>query len=1191
METWSVLQMGSLMKQRAAGAIVLFATVAGMSLAFAQEAAPQSRSNSVWIAELQGTVEVQFQGAGAWRLPGTNQVLQPFDRIRTGPNSRVALRWSDQSVIPFGPLTELEVLAPESPGMAHGLGLTRGIISFFHRDKPGRIRVVTRGAVAGVEGTEFVMAVDTTGRTTLSVLDGVVRLGNEQASLLLTNGQQAVADPGQAPVRTAGFIANNLLQWCFYYPAIISPDDLQLSPTERSDLAGSLDAYRSGNVPGALAKYPAGRAGISDDERVFAAALLLSVGEVDKTEELLSGINSTTGRAYQLSLALRHLIAAVKRQPGVSAAEPQTASECLAHSYFEQSRAIRTTSLETALALARRATELAPGFGFAWERVAELELGFGRHDAAMVALERGLELAPANAQAFATKGFILAARNEPRKAYEWFDCAIEADPALGNAWLGRGLMRIRLGDDAGGREDLLIAAAIEPQRSELRSYLGKAYYQAGDTDSAAKELALAKRLDPADPTAWLYSALMNQQNNRVNDAIRDLEKSQSLNDNRSVYRSGLLLDQDRAVRSADLAAIYRDAGMKDVSMWEAGRAVNADYANYSAHLFLASSYAQLRQPEQNNSRYETAAVGEFLLGNLLSPASAGTMASGMANREHFRPFEGNHLGVVSSTEYLSRGAWNQSGIQYGIFEKFSYDFEGDYLSDPGQYANNDIEQRFLSLRLKLQLTPQDGLYGQIYTYKSEKGDVRQYFDPALMASSSVRFYEEQSPTINVGYHHEWSPGVHTLLFASRVDDAFSFDGRVPAIETARFANNTPDPYELVAVRGDNSLHSDFYNHLTLYSAELQQIVVSDSHSTVLGARYQYGESSTTNLQIDPLSGASIYDIPPAQQDLPSSFNRVSLYGYHQWQVAEPLKLIGGLSYDWMEFPENLLSPPISTTEESLDQFSPKAGVIWTPTPDTTMRFAYTRSLGGQNLDQSVRIEPVQVAGFVQTFRSIIGEPTVAQTGAARHETFGLSLERKWDSGTYLGLTAESLSSKIEQTVGAFDGLWDLNDFVIPSGLRNELDYRESSLQFTANQLIGRDWSVGASYRLSHAQLDDDYPGIPDGTILQNFQPHRELQATLQTVGLFAIYNHPSGFFAKADSRWYGQDNSGYSPDQPGDSFWQFDALAGYRFRRRTAELTVGVLNLTDQDYRLNPLNAYAELPRERTLLVRFQLNF
>ena len=107
---------------------------------------------------------------------------------------------------------------------------------------------------------------------------------------------------------------------------------------------------------------------------------------------------------------------------------------------------------------------------------------------------------------------------------------------------------------------MLVAAALEPQRALLRSYLGKSFAEAGEPQRASHELALAKRLDPADPTAWLYAALVDEQYNRVNDGVRDLEKSLELNYNRRLYRSEFLLDQDRAVRSASLAAIYRDAG-------------------------------------------------------------------------------------------------------------------------------------------------------------------------------------------------------------------------------------------------------------------------------------------------------------------------------------------------------------------------------------------------------------------------------------------------------------------------------------------------------------------------------------------------------------------------------------------------------------------------------------------------------
>ena len=49
--------------------------------------------------------------------------------------------------------------------------------------------------------------------------------------------------------------------------------------------------------------------------------------------------------------------------------------------------------------------------------------------------------------------------------------------------------------------------------------------------------------------------------------------------------------------------------------------------------------------------------------------------------------------------------------------------------------------------------------------------------------------------------------------------------------------------------------------------------------------------------------------------------------------------------------------------------------------------------------------------------------------------------------------------------------------------------------------------------------------------------------------------------------------------------------AGYRFPRRMAEVKVGLLNITGQDYRLNPLNLYYDLPRQRTLAVSLKFYF
>ncbi|MCZ7637488.1 MAG: hypothetical protein M5U12_16515 [Verrucomicrobia bacterium] len=74
-------------------------------------------------------------------------------------------------------------------------------------------------------------------------------------------------------------------------------------------------------------------------------------------------------------------------------------------------------------------------------------------------------------------------------------------------------------------------------------------------------------------------------------------------------------------------------------------------------------------------------------------------------------------------------------------------------------------------------------------------------------------------------------------------------------------------------------------------------------------------------------------------------------------------------------------------------------------------------------------------------------------------------------------------------------------------------------------------------------------------------------------------------------QWRQQDNGGYDPNLPGEDVTQLSFYAGYRFARRRCEARVGVVNITDEDYRLNPLSFYAELPRERMLYAALKLEF
>jgi tetratricopeptide (TPR) repeat protein len=1158
---------------------------------FAQATNRKASASSILIIGIERTVEVSRAGSQRWDLAYTNQVLYAGDRVRTREGARLTLRWSDLSTIRINEMTDLQIDPPPEKKAQHGFSLLKGVVFFFHRDKPADVRVKTRTASAAVRGTEFNIETDNNDRTVLTLIDGEVALSNTTGEVLLRSGEQGIVAPGKMPAKVTGIQIINVIQWCLYYPAVLDTTELNLSAAETQALNASLTAYAEGDLLRALDSYPATRQSTSPSEKIYLAALLLAVGQVDRSASLLDsdgGAATTSNTVGALSAALRQVVSAVKLQRYERSAISERATEWLAESYYQQSRTgnggEHQANLEAALRAAREAVAKSPHFAFGWERVAELQFSFGHTSEALEALNKSLALAPRNPEAIALKGFLLAAQNRVAQAITYFDQAIAIDPALGNAWLGRGLCRIRQGYGQLGREDLQIAATVEPQRAVLRSYLGKAYTDVGDVDRAAKEIRLAKELDARDPTAWLYSALLNQQDNRINEAVRDLERSQELNDNRSIYRSRLLLDQDRAMRSANLANIYRDVGMFDVSVREAGRAVSYDYANYSAHLFLADSFNQLRDPKQINLRFETPAESEYLLANLLAPVGAGVLSPTISQQEYSKLLERDGLSLHSSTEYFSGGDWIQSGAQFGTFGTFGYAAEAFYRSENGQRPNNDLEQRTLSLRVKQQLTAKDSAYLQALLYDASGGDLFQYYDQSS-ANPGFRTRERQEPILTLGYHREWNPGNHTLLLAGRFDDTY----------------HVHDPQELIVIKGvfqgqvggirPINIVQDYRSQLEIYSTELQHIWQQHGHDTILGARLQWGDFEVRNVQAHPSELAGLFNEPIVQEVAPH-LDRQSVYAYHHWQLLSPLLLIGGVSYDHMSFPENFRLAPLSDEEETVDQISPKGGLIWTIGKNTTARAAYAQSLAGASLDQSIRLEPTQVAGFNQAFRSIIPESVSGANAGARFETYGVSLEQKFPTGTYLGASGQILNSTVRRTFGVFVLDLDVSDFVFPGGEREHLDFRERSLLFTFDQLLGTEWSLGSRYRLSDAKLADVFVNVPDTALLfPPFERRRDVQAVLHQLDTHLIFNHPSGFFAQFQSLWYLQSNSGYDPDRPGQDLWQFNLFAGYRFPGRRAEVRLGLLNLTDRDYRLNPLTLYNELPRERTLVARLQFNF
>jgi hypothetical protein len=520
--------------------------------------------------------------------------------------------------------------------------------------------------------------------------------------------------------------------------------------------------------------------------------------------------------------------------------------------------------------------------------------------------------------------------------------------------------------------------------------------------------------------------------------------------------------------------------------------------------------------------------------------------------------------------------------------------ETDYESDPGQTPNSSTETKLFSLKMKQMVTPNDGLFVQVQDFHQTSGDLSQRYDPS-QADRGLNLSQKQEPSVLVGLDHKWSDTQHTLVLASYFND--SFNVRDPSGPTYLLAQN--DDGSLGGFF-PTDLTENYRSQLNIYSFELQHLVRAERLQTVAGIRFQFANNDLSNVQTINENNASDLEFyfgdagtVITNQSLQLNSERISPYLYEYWQAADQLQLIGGISYDYQRQPNNALFAPLDNGRETLHQFSPKVALIWTPGKRSTVRAAYTQSLGGVDLDQSVRLEPSQLAGFVQAYRTLFPDSLVGGIAGAKFETADVSFEHVFPSRTYFAVSGEMLWSTADHDAGAFESIGAPIDSVVQ--VNQHLDFHEYSADVSVHQLLGDWFSVGARYRISEAKLNQTYPQIDsaigplDPSTLDPIAPSS--RGLLQLISLDGVFQHPSGFFGRTEASWWSQNLYDGLAGMPGDSFWQLNLQVGYRSPRKHLEFSIGLLNVTGQNYHLSPINLYPDLPRERTLATQLKLNF
>jgi len=339
------------------------------------------------------------------------------------------------------------------------------------------------------------------------------------------------------------------------------------------------------------------------------------------------------------------------------------------------------------------------------------------------------------------------------------------------------LANIRDGHLQSGRAEIEIAASLNPESSLTRSYLGKAYYEENRDELAATQFDLAKERDPRDPTSSFYDAILKQSHNRPVEALRAFQKSIDLNDDRAVYRSRLLLDEDIAARSVSLARIYQDLHFDQLGLLEGTKSLEADFANYSAHHFLADTYATL-------PRHEQASASELLQSLLWQPQNLNPVPA-------LRPIEEGSLGLppvgrilrglgpsqVSLNEfnplfardglslYLdglagSKNTLTDQTALTGIESDFSFSLGQGYVQTDGFSPNSDFKQQAYDALVQASLSPNASIQAEINVNRFRGGQFESPNNPDFPSPARTA---DNATTIRAGGSVALSPASHVLI--------------------------------------------------------------------------------------------------------------------------------------------------------------------------------------------------------------------------------------------------------------------------------------------------------------------------------------------------------------------------------------------------------------------------------------------
>jgi len=1064
---------------------------------------------SAEVASVEGRVEVLRSATTTWVPLAAGERVCTDDSVRTNAASRAMLVLPDGGDMRLDEHTVLNLPEPPS-GFGSLLEVLSGILHVISRD-PRALSFRTPYANAGLEGTEFDIRVDESQRLTeIVVLEGEVSVTTPNGDLSVASDYVATARDGQAPTAAPLPQPIERMRWASHYPPIV--DEPLPEPEQAPTAAEQADAeFYAYRAAARLAT-----AGIEGAQADIAAALRLA--PENATALSLDSL---------LLLARSDRAAARERLARALAAEPTSVAARLALSHVEQS----SGNLDEAERAIREALTLEPDNAIAVMREAELALAQGDTRTAIASANRARTLAPNQSSPLVVLGFASLRAFDTAAAEKAFADAVALERDAPLPRLGLGLASIQRGDLPAGRRHLEAAVALDPANPLTRSYMANVYDAAERGDLTETQLALAKEFDAFDPTGWLYSSLQKLRSNRPVEALQDLQLAARISGDYPVFRSRLSLDEDLATRSAGLSRIYTEVGLRQLALLDAWRTLGDDPANFTGHRLLSDAYAF-------EPRHEIARVSELLASQLNQPANVapvkpqlGQQNSVLAQRagpsatsfdELSSPVVMNGLKLRASAAEGGNGTGGHDVSLAGLHDRLSYSVGHYRFSTDGFRDNNDYEQDVANALIQYRPTVDTNLLAELRSSRAEYGDTTVLFNRNLYLPSTR--FDEDVDSLRLGAKHQLTT-THALLGSVIYQDVQNGLGN-----------------EFFAVRTDREA----------YNVDVQHLYTTDKLSI------QSGVLAARENQLDEASPP----VPGFDPTVESTSRQLGLYTYAYFDPVPTLTVTAGASFDSIDNPY--------TTE---DAASPKIGVTWRATRNTTVRAAAFETLFGtlSTSAQNVQphLEPVQVAGFTQL---LFGGT------ADRASVEGLAVEHEFSPRLFAGWQADRRDT--ERT--AIDATGMSGTFLVTLRERAQKAYvywlPADGLSLTGHYEHGR-YSSEPQPLLGYSHMSIDRLPIE----IRHFSPSGF------TIGARATHVEQEGEF-QSDFQESLFEPPPYAHGQ--DRFWVLDAFVGYRLPNRRGLLSLNADNLLDEDFQFQDIDpANPSLFPERLVSFRFTLAF